>query len=92
MFLSERRIIEDKFRGFEMLRKKSLCTSELQHETFLKEARGNRVQYKGDKNVNYKPYFKNSLLSAEGECGIFLLYQKNRRMVIKRVHLSPPVS
>lgn len=73
--LSERRIIEDKFRGFEMLRKSPCVLQNSNTRPFVKEARGNRVQYKGDKNVNYKPYFKTVYYQPKGMRNISALCQ-----------------
>lgn len=51
--VSERKIIEDKFRGFEFLKR-----IELQHRDapFYSEMRKNGIHYKGTKNKNYRPY------------------------------------
>ena len=74
--LSERRIIEDKFRGFEMLRKSPCVLQNSNTRPFVKEARGNRVQYKGDKNVNYKPYFKTVYYQPKGMRNISALSEE----------------
>ncbi|MEY8412833.1 TIGR03986 family CRISPR-associated RAMP protein [Lachnospiraceae bacterium 62-26] len=51
--VSERKIIEDEFRGFEFLKQ-----IELQHEDapFNSEMRGGSLRYKGTKNEKYRPY------------------------------------
>ena len=74
--LSERRIIEDKFRGFEMLRKSPCVPWNSNTRPLVKEARGNRVQYKGDKNVNYKPYFKTVYYQPKGMRNISALSEE----------------
>ena len=59
-----------------MLRKSPCVLQNSNTRPFVKEARGNRVQYKGDKNVNYKPYFK-TVYYQRRECGIFLIIKKH---------------
>lgn len=53
--VSERKIIEDKFRGFEFLKQVELQNMD---EPFRPEMRGGSLHYKGVKNRSYRPYVK----------------------------------
>lgn len=74
--LSERRIIEDHFRGFEMLKKNPCVLQNSNTRPFDKEENRGRVQYKGVKNVNYKPYFETVYYQPKGTRNISALSEQ----------------
>lgn len=61
--VSERKIMEDNYRGFEDLKKVGL-----QHQggRFNKDVRNGRVHYKGRKNNQYRPYIREICYSLKG--------------------------
>ena len=74
--LSERTIIEDDFRGFEMLRKNPCVLQNSNTTPFVKEESKGRTQYKGQKNYNYKPYYQTVYYQLKGTRNISALSEE----------------
>lgn len=74
--LSERRIIEDHFRGFEILKQNPCVLQNSNTKPFIKSEIRGRVHYKGEKNSHYQPYFTTVYYQPKGTRNISALSDK----------------